>query len=395
MRTRYDTNPLVDQARTLEPIVEQTRSEMDEQRRLTAPVVDALRGLGVFRMAVPVDLDGPALDPMTQVAVVEELSRLDGSVGWCTMIAAAGSYVSGFLTPDAATRWFGPADACLGGQLAPTGRAVRVDGGYRVNGRFRFGSGSGHATAMLASCQVIEDGPDGAPIRDDRGRPEIRSALLRPDQVTIIDTWHTTGLWGTGSNDYEVHDVLVADEDSWNPAGAMYRTEPLYRYAPLFLVPHAGVPLGIARAAIDALVDVADGKASAALGGQAKEGRTLADEVQCQEAVAIAEVKLGAARAYTYDTVAELWDVLQAGERVQPKQRAVYRAMMTYGHQVAKEICISLADIGSTSSIFHGEPLQRALRDILTACQHRMVHPKLYVPAGRILLGRDSGDPMV
>jgi indole-3-acetate monooxygenase len=395
VRTRYDSHPLVNQASTLGPIVEQTRDEMDQQRHLSAPVVSAMQDLGAFRMAVPVELGGPALDPMTQVAVVEELSRLDGSVGWCAMIAAAGSYVSGFLTPDAARRWFGPVDACLGGQLAPTGRAVQVDGGYRVNGRFRFGSGSGHATALIASCLVVDNGPDGSPTSDERGRPQIRSALLRPDQTTIIDTWHTTGLWGTGSNDYEVHDVFVPAEDSWNPAGQMHRTEPLYRYPPLFLVPHAGVPLGIARAAIDALVDVANGKAAGALGGRAKEGRALADEVQCQEAVAIAEAKLGAARAYTYDTIAGLWDLLATGDRVPAKERAMYRAMMTYGHQTAKEICVSLADIGSTSSIFHGEPLQRALRDILTACQHRMMHPKLYVPAGRILLGRDSGDPMV
>ena len=365
---------------------------MDAERRLPESVVQALRDLGALRMAVPHEHGGPQLDPITQVAIVEELSRLDGSVGWCAMIAAASSYVAAFLEPDVAQRWFGPADACMAGQLAPTGRATKVEGGYRVAGRFRFGSGSGHATMLIAGCMVY-DGDDV--LRNERGHPVMRTAILAPNQVTIVDTWFTMGLWGTGSNDYIVDDVFVADQDSWNPSGAMLRPEPLYGYPPLFLVPHCGVPLGIGRAAIDAVVDLAASKDLYPGASRSKAARTLADDGQAQEAVAIAEAKLGSARAFTYATVAELWETLLRGERVQPRQRAIYRIMMTYAHQAAKEVVTALADVSSTSSIFRGEPLERALRDILTACQHRMVHPKIYVPAGRILLGRDSGDPLV
>src|SRR4051794_21606109 len=112
---------LVAAARALGPLIEAERPRMEAERQLTGPVVAALQELGAFRMAVPRELGGPELDPMTQVRIVEELSRLDGSVGWCVMIAAAASYVPGFLAPDAARRWFGPPDACLAGQLAPTG----------------------------------------------------------------------------------------------------------------------------------------------------------------------------------------------------------------------------------------------------------------------------------
>ena len=365
---------------------------MDAERRLPDAVVQGLQSIGALRMAVPHDLGGPELDPLTQVAVVEELSRLDGSVGWCAMIAAAGSYVSGFLQPEAAARWFGAPDACLAGQLAPTGRAVAVPGGYQVSGRFRFASGSGHATVLIAGCLVYEG---DEPSRDDRGRLRMRSALLRPADVTFLDTWYTTGLWGTGSNDYEVDDVFVAEEDSWDPGAAMHRTEPLYRYPPLFLVPHCGVPLGIARTAIDALIELASAKELYPGSSRAKGAKTLADDVQAQETVAIAEAKLGAARAFTYSTVGEVWETLQRGERISPRLRAIYRIMMTYGHQAAKEVVGSLADIATTSAIYRGEPIERQLRDLHTACQHRMVHPKIYVPAGRILLGRDSGDPLV
>jgi alkylation response protein AidB-like acyl-CoA dehydrogenase len=383
---------LVAAARALGPLIEAERPRMEAERQLTGPVVAALQELGAFRMAVPRELGGPELDPMTQVRIVEELSRLDGSVGWCVMIAAAASYVPGFLAPDAARRWFGPPDACLAGQLAPTGRAQLVDGGYRVDGRFRFASGSGHATMMLAGC-LVYDGDEV--VRTASGRPRMCSALLRPDEVTIVDTWHTTGLAATGSNDYVVEDRFVAAEDSWDPAGAMSRQEPLYRYPPLFLVPHAGVPLGLARAAIDAVLELAGQKE--AYPGAARTGRgpTLADEGRTQEALAVAEATLGGARAYTYALVEELWALLQAGEKVPPRTRALYRIMMTHSHQQAKDVISSLYDVASTSSIFRGNPLDRIMRDVLTACQHRMVHPKIYRPAGRMLLGMESGDPLV
>lgn len=390
--TPYPADPVA-AARAMEPMVRAARATMHEQRHLAPEVVAAMVELGIFRAAVQPDLDGPNYDPVTQVRVVEELSRLDGSVGWCAMIGAAASYVAGFLEPEAASRWFGRQDACLAGQLAPSGRAVAVDGGYRVSGRFRFGSGCGHATMMIAGC-LVQDAT-GEPRRTAKGRPEMRSAIFRPEQCTVIDTWHTTGLAGTGSNDYVVEDLFVAEEDSWDPAGRMRRTEPLFRYPPLFLVPHAGVPLGIARAAIDAVLDLAGEKPLQPGAARTERAPTLRDDGQAQETVAIAEAKLYAARSFTYDLVEELWAVLLAGERVSPRLRGLYRIMMTWTHQTAKEIVLSLYDIASTSSIYRDGPIDALARDILTACQHRMVHPKLYRPAGKLLLGLDSGDPLV
>jgi len=388
---RYPDDPVA-AARAMAPLVAEHREAIDRERRLPAPVVSAMAATGILRAAVAPQFGGPAYDPATQVRVVEELSRLDGSVGWCAMIASAASYVCGFLDDDAARRWFGPADACLAGQLAPSGRAERVPGGYRVSGRFRFGSGSGHASMMLAGCLVYEG---GEPVVGPRGRPAQRSTLLRPEQVTIIDTWHTTGLWGTGSNDYEVDDVFVPAEDTWDPAGPSRRDEPLYRYPPLFLIPHCGVPLGIARAAIDAVLELAEVKDLHPGAGLAGSSKLLRDDAGAQEAVAVAEAKLAAARALTYETIDGLWQALLAGERIPTRERAMYRIVMTWTHQTGKEIVESMYDTASASAIYRNHPLDRLMRDMLTGAQHRMVHPKLYRPAGRLLLGLDSGDPLV
>jgi alkylation response protein AidB-like acyl-CoA dehydrogenase len=384
-----DQRDRLDLVRSLAPVVERQRAEMEAQGRLHPEVVEGLRACGVLRAAVPPELDGPALDPAAQIELVEELSRLDGAVGWCAMIAAASSFVAGYLEPEAAERWFGPSDACLAGQLQPTGRAERVDGGYVASGRFRFASGVAHSTMLLAGCAVTVGGEVA---RHDDGRPELRTVLFRPQQCTVLDTWDTTGLRATGSHDYVIDELFVPEADSYDPSRTR-RDEPLYRFAPLFLAPHYGVPLGIARTAVDCVLDLAQEKGLVATG--LREPPRLREHEQVQEAVAVAEAELGGARALCYETVGGMWATLVAGERISRRQRGMYRVGMTHCHQVAKRVVGSMYDAATTSSIERGSPLDRQLRDVATACQHRMVHTRVYAPAGRLLLGMDSGDPTV
>ena len=227
-------NDIVKATHALAPLIQESLSAMEAERRLTPQVVDALRALGAFRLAVPHAYGGLELDPMTQVRVVEELSRMDGSVGWCAMISSAGSFASAFLAPAVAQRVCGPLDFSLAGQVVPMGRAELVDGGYRVTGRYRFGSGCQHASVISGGCVVFEG---GKPRQLTPGRPEIRVVMFPPSACKILDTWHTTGLAGTGSHDFEVEDVFVPFEESWSFAERPQCSGTLYRFPPLFLWP--------------------------------------------------------------------------------------------------------------------------------------------------------------
>lgn len=102
----------------------------------------------MFRMGTSRAYGGPELDPMSQVRVVEELARIEGSARWLSMISTAGSFLAAFLDPPVAQRFFGKVDGVLAGNLRPPQRADWVDGGYLVSGRFRFGSGCQHASVM-------------------------------------------------------------------------------------------------------------------------------------------------------------------------------------------------------------------------------------------------------
>lgn len=371
-------------AKALEPQIRAVADTMETERRLPPSLVQAMKEAGIFRMAVTQAYGGLEFTPAAQVQVVEELSRIDGSVGWCAMIGGAAGYLGGFLAPAVARRLFGHIDGIAAGQVAPMGRADVVAGGHRVNGRWRFASGCQHSTVLMGGCMIHDR---GEPCRLADGQPEIRLMLMPVSACTIIDTWQTTGMRGTGSHDFTAHDVFVPAEESVSFFDPPQCPGPLYSLPHLFLVAHTGVPLGIARCAIDTVLELSTQKIMLPL------QRLLREEGQVQETVAWAEASLGAARSYAYEIIDELWQTLCRGEKPSPRQRSVFRAMMVYVHRIGKEVVEAMYDTAATSAVFQPNPLDRCMRDILTACQHRVVHAKIYRPAGRLLLGLDPGDP--
>jgi indole-3-acetate monooxygenase len=382
-RFSAETEEILRSVRALEPEIRAAADAIETERRLPNNIARALMHAGVFRMGVPRAYGGPELDPMGQVRVVEELSRIEGSAGWLSMISSAGSFLAGFLEPSVAERLFASPEGVLAGNLRPPQRADVVDGGYRVSGHFRFGSGCHHASVMACGCVVYRD---GKPETTRRGEPNIRVMLVPKSMVTIIDVWHTTGMRGTGSNDYIVDNVFVPSEESPSMAERPFCPGPLYRFPQLFLVSHAGVPLGLARSALDFVHDLSTRK-------ETSPGRGLMrDDTNVQETIGWAEAHLGAARCFVYSVVEDLWRTLSDGARPSLQQHANYRLMITYSHQAAKQVISTLYDLAATSSIFRANRLERDMRDILTACQHRVVHPKMYRPSGRLLLGLSADE---
>jgi alkylation response protein AidB-like acyl-CoA dehydrogenase len=371
---------VLEAVRTLEPRIRAASDAIEDNRCLPPELARCLMEAGVFRMGVPRVYGGPELDPMAQVRVVEELARIEGAVGWLSMISSAGSFLAAFLKPEPAQRLFGGVDSVLAGQLRPPQRADVTDGGYRVSGTFHFASGSGHASVMTCGCVVYEN---GKPRLTKGGHPEIRVMLVPTAKTKIVDVWDTTGMRGTGSNDFIVDNVFVPLDDCPNlGVGRPHCPGPLYSWPALFLVSHAGVPLGLARSALDFVEELTTRK-------ELMPGRPMRDDAQVQETIASAEATAEAARCYVYRTLEDLWATLCAGERLSTRQRAHYRLMMTHAHQTAKNVINTLYDLAATSAIFRTSRLERNMRDILTSSQHRVVHPKMYRPAGRLILGLD------
>jgi alkylation response protein AidB-like acyl-CoA dehydrogenase len=371
-------------ARALAPMLGAMAEEIERRRKLPASVVEALRGAGLFHLTVPRELNGLEADPLTLVQVIEELAAADGSAGWCVMIAAQNAVLAGFAERDVAAAVVG-GGGIVAGVARPIGRAVPRDGGFVVSGRWPFASGSSHADWFAGECRRY-NGDGDQPMTDEAGNPVSFMALLPREQVTVHDTWHTTGLRGTASNDFSIDHVVVPPPYLLRMFPAPWHPWPFYRTLALMFTTHGAHALGIGRAAVDAAMDAARRKIGWGT------DRPLAEGARLQLQVAEAFVLVESAREHLHGAINRLWDAAQRGAEL---GRLNGRARLATSHAAAaswRAVDIAHGAL-ATSAIFEGNPLERQFRDMRTAAAHVMVGPLTYEAAGRVELGLPAGMP--
>ncbi len=196
------TDTIAATAAGLAPLITTAREEAEALRCTPPRVVEALAAGGLFQMFLPRWWVGGTA-PLSVFRAIEELSKADGSVGWCAMIATVLSQFTGWLDTGVARSIVGsPPDLRAAGSLRPQGQARVVDGGYRVSGQWNFASGVTYADWLYCTCHVMEgDAPRLTPV----GTPVTRAAWLPATAARIEDTWSVVGLRGTGSHDFVVN----------------------------------------------------------------------------------------------------------------------------------------------------------------------------------------------
>jgi alkylation response protein AidB-like acyl-CoA dehydrogenase len=359
-------------------------AEIERARRLPEPFVRAFEEAGLFRLCLPRSFGGSELPLADLVRVLETLATGDAAAGWCAMIASTTSALAAWIEPRAAREIFSSPGAVTGGVFAPTGRATRTAGGFTVSGRWSFGSGCQHCTSLLGGAIVVNGaGPELSP----QGRPDIRLCFFPAEEVEILDTWHVSGLSGTGSHDLAVRDRFVADahavsllSDAPREAGTLYRF-PVFG---LLAVGVASIALGIARRAIDELVALAAKKTPALA------QKRLADRGTAQVAVAQAEGALGGARSFLLATIDDVWRRVEAGGTLTLVDRARVRIAAAHAVRDATRAVDLVYELGGGSSIYQTSPLQRCFRDVHVVTQHASVASGSLELAGRALLGVDA-----
>jgi alkylation response protein AidB-like acyl-CoA dehydrogenase len=366
-----------DAVAALVPEIERRGDEIAELRRLPPDLVSSLRAAGAFRIALPKARGGPEMTPREQTELVEVLSRSDASVGWCVMIGSDAPYYGSFMDTDVADKLFADPDAITTGLVQPAGQADVEGNGYLVSGRWAFGSGCTHADVIVGGCLVFEgDAPRAA-----GDRPfDWRIVAAPAGSFEILDTWHTTGLAGSGSNDYTATNVYVPAEHTFSFYEPTRRGEPLYRFPGMFVTNMSGVPLGIGRHAIDVVRDLAAEKLVV------PELVMMKDMTRVQLAIATAETLLGAARAYVYDALDRLWDAVSAGHDPSNEVRSAIILSRAHAFRAAREVTQLMCDTVGGSSIYRTNPLERMLRDILTINQHVVAQDRVLEMVGASLL---------
>jgi alkylation response protein AidB-like acyl-CoA dehydrogenase len=350
-------------------------------------LIDELRKTRMFGLSVPRAIGGEEARPTDIMRAIETVATADGSTGWCAMIAVGNNIASGYMMESGAREVFADPTAPSAGIAAPAGKAVRVDGGVLVNGRWPFASGITHCDWVWAGCLVMEN---GRPRMTPTG-PEIVHACMPVSEVVIHDTWHVSGLCGTGSNDFSATDLFVPEQRIFallDPAG--HRPEPLYQMPPLgmFVFQVVCVSLGIARCALDELTELAQAKVPSLYSD------VLAERPVAQVELARAETALGGARSFLYDTVEGMWQTVCAGRTPTKRQLALGRTAATHAAETAAAVTRTANMLGGGSSIYSASSLQRHARDAEAITHHFTVAPHTWEEAGRILLGREPTVPV-
>lgn len=351
-----------DLARTLAPVTEERRSLAPE---LLKKLVDA----GLFRTGLPRSLGGEGVPPAVSLETAETVARGDASAGWCVSIAVTSSLLGAYLPATGGQEVFGDPRTVAAGVWAPRAKGRKVPGGVVVSGRWSFCSGINHADWLFGGFLL-----DGA----------FRAAAFPKSELEIHDTWHTSGLRGTGSHDCVATEVFVPDHRVVSVVdGPPADAEPLHRF-PLFgffALSIAAAALGNARGAIDDLMLLAAGKVG--LGSS----RSLAERATTHATVARAEAALRAARALFYESIDAAWQAAQQAEPVTESLRTGLRLAASHATRTATEVVSDMYDLGAGTAIYQTSPLQRRFRDAHTATAHFQVSATSFELTGRLLLG--------
>jgi alkylation response protein AidB-like acyl-CoA dehydrogenase len=340
-------------------------------------------------MLVPRSLGGLETDAGSMLRAIELVAEADASAGWCVMIGATSAVIAAYLPREVACEVFAEPATIVGGVFAPFGRAVREGDHYRLSGRWPWASGSINCQWLMGGSAILED---GKPRLLANGMVDNRLLVFPATQATLIDSWFVAGLCGTGSGEMEVQELRVPVSHSVSiMADRPLEGGPLYVF-PVFglLALGAGaVALGNARAAITDLVTLA--------GGKKPQGstRTLAERSTAQTALAEAEAKLRAARAFFYEAVGEAWARATGTGDISIEERAVLRLAATHATRAAADVTRAVYDLGGGSSVHLSSPLQRRFRDAHVATQHVMVSPATLELAGRVLMGLPTDATML
>lgn len=346
-------------------------------RGLTPELVEALRDSGLMRSGAPESLGAAQAPPAVALECAETIARGDAATGWCVSIALTTSLLAAHLAAKGAEETLGSPRSIAAGVWAPTAKARPVDGGVLVSGRWAFCSGITHADHFFGGC-VLDDGR-----RDDNGAPVLRIVAVPTSELRILDTWHTSGLRGTGSHDAVAEEVFVPQHRILSLTGAPRIDAPLYRFPVFgyFALAVAAAALGNARGAIDDLVDLAGRKV--ALGAR----RTLAEKSSTASAVAQAEASLRAARALYYSAIEDAWQAATTDDTVPLALRTALRLAATHAARTSAEVVRSMHELGGASALYEDQPLQRRFRDAGAITAHIQVNPTTWETTGRILLG--------
>jgi indole-3-acetate monooxygenase len=372
----------VERARAIAPVIAGESEAIHRAGRLTPVAHRAMVDANLFRACAPSTIGGDECDLRAGAAIAGMLGAADVSVGWLFVQANASAYNFGpRLDPDTAHEVFPePGSVVAAGFPVGAPRADAVEGGYVVSGQWGFASGCLHSSWFDARALVYENGER---LTNRAGLFAMMSCLVPREAVTIADTWDVTGMRGTGSQSYSMHETFV-------PAR---RTLPMWEMAPRrtasFAIPaltyahvqFGSLALGAASGALEVFKELAIGKTAA-------QSRTpMRDMATTHQTLAKAHSALRAAHAYQQWVIDLLLAAAASEAGVTIAERSEARLAVTSGMETALHVVDGLYRVAGTSGIFQTSPLHRCFQDLHVMSQQLFARPSHFENVGRYMLG--------
>jgi alkylation response protein AidB-like acyl-CoA dehydrogenase len=378
-------NEIVTLAESLIPLIRELRHTTEQDRRIAAPIVQALRESDLCRMLLDTGAP-PPYTPEEWLRVLETLAGAEASVAWIIWNNTLPCFWARFLDDAGRARIFGDASRLFAGSTRPTGQAVATEGGFRLSGRWALVSGCELADYVYLMSLVHED---GVPRMRAPGQPDLRVLFVPKGRYAILDTWHVGGLRGSGSHDVVVDDVFVPVDDSFAPAPPVASTSQLAQL-PILPVLQAGIGaqfLGMARAAIAVTLEILRTKVSVDPGTSIRERPSvLADLASYSAAVA-------AAGSHLHTSMAALWEKASNALPTAEDRATVYGASL-HAVAIGRGAVVAMHAAAGTPALYTDCPLERSIRDLHTMEQHIAAQPLWLEDAGRVLLGHEPINPL-
>jgi alkylation response protein AidB-like acyl-CoA dehydrogenase len=371
---------LVERAKALAPLIAQEADEIERTRRLTPAVVSALVENGLYRSLLPKSFGGFESPPTVFMQMLEEIAKADASTAWCVGQCSVVAMTAAYLNADVARQVFGkPDDIMAWGAIAHDIQVV--PGGYIVSARWDFASGSRQANWLGAHVQVLE--ADGTRRMKPNGTPEIRTIVFPASSATMHEVWNVIGLCGTGTDSYSVENLFVPDNFAAlrDDFSALREKGPLYGITTytMFGLGFGAVALGVARATLDAAIDLARQKHSVGI-------TAMKDNSAVQGLIGRTEAKLRAARAYHFSTATEAWQELLNTGKLSEQGRAAIRLSATYTIHQAAEVVDTAYHMAGATAVFKSNPFERRFRDIHAIAQQIQSRDTHYEDVGKMML---------
>ncbi len=376
------TAALIEKAIALAPQLRDATAEGVKLRRLPDASWNALMGAGLMRGLQPQRWGGAEADPAEYFLAVSEVARADGSAGWVTGIIGVHPWqLALFPAETQAEVWGDDPSVMHSSSYAPTGKAEKVKGGYRLSGRWSFSSGCDH-------CQWVNLGAISGGVEVEGVQmPDFRSFMLPRRDYKIDDNWHVAGLCGTGSKDIVVDDAFVPEyrtQSHWDYAlgrelpGWKLNPGPLYRlpFAVVFNYALAASVLGASRGFLELWTEISRTRK----GGL---GDMVAQDPYIQKLLSEVRYAIEAGFLMMRHDLEALMELARAGERIGYEQRAAARYHANRSAQLAARGVDRLFESSSGKAIFLDHPLQRTYQDI----KAMLGHAYLNVDAPARLLG--------